>query len=86
MAKRIDIYGEKMYAKRVADAMSISVDDAMHVLFGYITSNSPEKFMPKLKAEGYDEHASTYEDNKKFWRKCGIMKRDYTKICNAEWM
>jgi hypothetical protein len=65
---------------KVADATEIKNSSISALLFGGGPGLSASD-NNKLSAMGYDDAATTYEENKAFWNKCGITKVDYNFIC-----
>ena len=74
----IQLYGERFsrtLADRIAHLLKIPYPNAHSFLFG-----GQLKIEPFLKA-GYKDVTTTFNENKDFWKKCGISEIEYSAIC-----
>ena len=62
---------------KITKAINVSADEARSFLFG---GGSLKNALGKFTKAGYNDGATTYNENASFWRKVGISKSDFDRI------
>jgi len=64
---------EVSIANKLHTTCGISLNSAKGILFGGTIGTGD---VEKLVSQGYNDGATSFEENKNFWKKCGITKAD----------